>query len=271
MCAAITKTTNCDVIAYIKGGQYGGAISAGSAIALACDKIYMANNTVIGAATLINISRVSDQGGKPKYALSIEEKSNSMWRAYLASLAQQNSRPGLLARAMVDRSIEVIEVNQAGKRDFIEPMNKKPQQETIRTWNKAGSLLTLTAQEAVECKIADGLVNSRQELLQQLKAADANVVVEKRMSNARRELEIVGRKLAEIRKSLDLKVKQAQNPQPAPKALSILRGARSDFETLIALAKKYPDLHFNVAALESELNSINAEYEKILMESKSRK
>ncbi len=34
MCAAITKNADCDVIAFVKGGQYGGAISAGAAVAL---------------------------------------------------------------------------------------------------------------------------------------------------------------------------------------------------------------------------------------------
>ena len=272
MCAAITKAkTYCDVIAFIKGGSNGGAISAGSAIALACDKIYMANNTIIGAATALTIMKVKDKDDETKSAISVNEKVNSMWRAYLASLAQQNNRPGLMARAMVDRSIEVVEVNQDGKRLFVEPMNKKPEQQSVRTWNKSGSLLTLTAQEAADCSIADGLVKSQQELLNNLQAGDANVIVDKRMANARKEIELVGRKIDEIRKSLDMKVKQAQTPQPTPKALAILRGARSDFETLVNLAKKYPDLQMDVADLEDELNSVNASYEKILMESKSRK
>ena len=271
MCATITKTTNCDVIAYIKGGPHGGAISAGSAVALACNKIYMANNTVIGAATLLTVTRTNDQNDKPKYSVSIQEKSNSMWRAYLASLAQQNNRPGLMARAMVDRSIAVIEVNQGGKRDFIDPVNKKPEQQVIRTWNKSGYLLTLTAQEAVDCTIADGLANSRQELLQKMGLNDANVVVDKKMANARKELEIADRKFDEIRKSLDMKIKQSQNPQTAAKALSILRGARSDFETLIFMAKKYPDMNLDVAKLESELNSVNAAYEKVTAETKNRR
>lgn len=272
MCAAITKAkTYCDVIAFIEGGPNGGAISAGSAIALACDKIYMANNTIIGAATALTISQVKDRDNETKSAISVSEKINSMWRAYLASLAQQNNRPGLMARAMVDRSIEVVEVNQGGKRLFVEPMNKKPEQQSVRTWNKSGSLLTLTAQEAADCSIADGLVKSQQELLNNLQAGDANVIIDKRMANARKEIELVGRKIDEIRKSLDMKVKQAKTPQPTPKALAILRGARSDFETLVTLAKKYPDLQMDTAALEDELNSVNASYEKILMESKSRK
>jgi membrane-bound ClpP family serine protease len=273
MCAAITKTANCDVIAFIKGGEYGGAISAGAAVALACNKIYMANNTVIGAATLVTLSKVKAEGrGKEKsYKEIIGEKHSSVWRAYLASLAQQNNRPGLLARAMVDSSIEVIEVNQAAKRLFIEPVNKRPEQQVVRTWNKSGSLVTLTAEEAVESTIADGLVKSEQELLQQLRVGDANVVIDKKMANARKELQIAQRKTDEALKDFDLKYKQAQYPQPAPRFLGILRGARSDFETLKALAQKYPDLDMDVDNIESALNSINAAYENALRETKSRR
>jgi membrane-bound ClpP family serine protease len=273
MCAAITQTASCDVIAFIKGGQYGGAISAGAAVALACNKIYMANNTVIGAATLVTLSKVkAESGSKEKsYKEVVDEKYSSVWRAYLASLAQQNKRPGLLARAMVDSSIEVIEVNQAGKRAFVEPANKRPEQQVVHTWNKAGSLATLTAEEAVGCTIADGLASSQQELLQQLQVGDANIVIDKKTANARKELQLAQRKVDEIIKSFDLKVKQSKYPQPAPKFLGILRGARSDFETLKGLAQKYPDLHLNVEDIESELNSINASYENALRETRSRR
>ncbi len=273
MCAAITQTATCDVIAFIKGGQYGGAISAGAAVALACNKIYMANNTVIGAATLVTLSKV-EAGGRGKersYREIIGEKYSSVWRAYLASLAQQNKRPGLLARAMVDSSIEVIEVNQSGKRAFIEPVNKRPEQQVVRTWNKSGSLVTLTAEEAVGCTIADGLVNSREELLRQLEVGDANVVIDKAIASAKREWDIVKRRVNEIRKSLDLKAKQSRYPQPAPKFLGILRGARSDFEEFKKLAQKYPDLHVDIEEVEEILNSINAAYENALRETKRRR
>jgi len=273
MCSAITKAANCDVIAFIKGGQYGGAISAGAAVALACNKIYMANNTVIGAATLVTLSKVkADSRGKEKsYKEVIDEKYSSVWRAYLASLAQQNKRPGLLARAMVDSSIEVIEVNQAAKRLFIEPVNKKPEQPIVRTWNKTGSLLTLTAEEAVECTIADGLVGSREQLLQQLQAGDANVVIDKKITNARRELQIAMRRAEEIRKSFDMKLKQLEYSQPRPKALGILRGAKSDLEDVAGLAKKYPDLNIDAKDVESMLNTVTAAYENAIQESKSRR
>ncbi|MGD0077579.1 MAG: hypothetical protein ABSB91_03010 [Sedimentisphaerales bacterium] len=271
MCAAITQSGGkCKIIAFIKGGQYGGALSAGAAVAFACNKIYMAKNTVIGAATLVTLSK-DEKDKQRNYGEVIDEKLSSAWRAYLASLAQQNDRPGLLARAMVDRNIDVVEVNQQGSRLFIEPMNRKPEQQVVRTWNKSGSLVTLTAEEAVNCTIADGLVQSRDELLKQLQLADANVVVENKMANARKELQIIERRADEIRKSLDLKEKQIKYPQPAPKALSILRGAKADFENLKTLAQKYPDLHYNVKQLEEVINTISADYENAVRETRSRK
>ena len=273
MCTAITKNADCNVIAFIKGGQYGGAISAGAAVALACNKIYMAENTVIGAATLVTMPKDKqdyENTRKKNYGEVVDEKLSSVWRAYLASLAQQNNRPGLLARAMVDRDIAVVEVNQAGKRLFIEPANKRPDQQVVRTWNRAGSLVTLTAQEAVDCTIADGLVGSREQLLQQLKTGDANVVTDKKIANARKELQIAKRRMDEIAKSLDLKIKQSKYPQPAPKFLSILQGARSDFENLKTLAKKYPDLDMDVKDIEKVLNSIQADYENTSRETKRR-
>jgi membrane-bound serine protease (ClpP class) len=271
MCSAITQASGkCRVIAFIKGGQYGGALSAGAAVAFACNKIYMAKNTVIGAATLVTLSK--DEKEKQKnYGDVIDEKLSSAWRAYLASLAQQNDRPGLLARAMVDQGIEVVEVNQQGKRLFIEPVNKKPEEQIVKTWNKSGSLVTLTAEEAVNCAIADGLIQSRDELLKQLHLIDANVVVENKMANARKELQIVQRRVDEIRKSLDLKEKQIKYPQPAPKALSILRGAKTDFENLKTLAQKYPDLHFDVRGIEEVINTITADYENAVRKTRNRR
>jgi membrane-bound ClpP family serine protease len=271
MCAAITKAANCDVVAFIKGGQYGGAISAGAAVALACNKIYMANNTVIGAATLVTDPKNRGKNKEKSYTDVVNEKMSSVWRAYLASLAQQNNRPGLLARAMVDSSIEVIEVNQAAKRMFIEPINKKPDEQIVRTWNKAGSLVTLTAQEAVDCTIADGLAGSREHLLQQLQAGDANVVIDKKTENARREMQIAMRRVEEIRKSFDMKLKQLDYPQPTPKALGIMRGAKGDLEEVGGLAKKYPDLHIDARDIDEMLNSVNAAYQNAIRESKSRR
>jgi ATP-dependent protease ClpP protease subunit len=264
ICAAITQIKGCPTVAFVKGGKYGGALSAGAAVALACDKIYMADNTVIGAATAIAISETGrPESLKEAFGEEVGEKFASAWRAYLASLAERNHRPGLLAKAMVDRNTEVVEVADANRRLFIDPVNKKPQQRLVRAWSKKGSLLTLTAAEAVECGIADKVVNSRQELLGELGAADANVVLNGAIQDAGAELKRARGQLNRIRKSIDLKVEQSKYRQPKPKVLEILRSAKSEFQSLIKLAKKYPDLELDTQSLEEELNSVEAAYQDI--------
>jgi len=271
ICAAIMEARNCQVVAFTKGDKNGGAISAGLAVVFACDKIYMSNNAVIGAAMMTTTLGT----GRPKelkkaYGEDLGEKFSSAWRAKLASMAEQNHRPGLLARAMVDRDIEVIEVFEADKRIFIEPVNKRPWQRLVHTWSKKGSLLTLTAAEAAKCKIADKVVSSREELLRDLGAENAEIVINNDVQNARIELNRARGQLNRIRRSIDFKIKQSENPQPVRKVLKILRSAKSEFKTLIKLAKKYPDLRLNIQVLEEELNSVEADYEKIKMESRRR-
>jgi len=263
ICGAITNTNNCQVFAFVKGGEYGGAISGGAAIAIACDKIYMTNNAVIGAATLVTQSGLGPKDIKKTFGETVGEKLNSAWRSYLASLAEQNGKPGLLAMAMADKDIEVIEVSQASRRLFIEPANIRPQQNIVHIWSKKGSLLTLTAQEAVKCGIADEVVDSRQELLQHLKAETAEIVIYDDLQKARDELKRAQGQVARIRKSLDLKVKQLDYSYSTPKMLNILRNARSDYQTLIRLARKYPDLKLDPTPLEDELNAVEAAYDRL--------
>ena len=264
ICGAITQLKGCPTVAFVKGGKYGGALSAGAAVALACDKIYMADNTVIGAATAITFSETGrPESLKEAFGEEVGEKFASAWRAHLASLAEQNHRPGLLARAMVDRNTEVIEVADANQRLFIDPVNKKPQQRLVHTWSKKGSLLTLTAAEAVECMIADKVISSRQELLSELDAADAKVVLNSEIQDARAELKRARGQVNRIRKSIDLKIEQSKYRQPKPKVLEILRSAKSEFQTLIKLAKKYPDLELDVQSLEKELNFVEAAYQDV--------
>ncbi len=268
ICGAISRASPCPVIAFVRGGEYGGAVSAGAAAAFACNRIYMTNDTVIGAAATVTIS----DAGRPQtlakaYDDEVAEKFNSVWRAYLASLAERNYRPGLLARAMVDSDTEVIEVSDAGKRLFIDPIDKKSEQQLVRTWNKKGSLLTLTSMEAVDCVIADKVVESQQDVLSDLNARGAKIIINETVQNAAIELKRARGQLNRIRKSIDLKIKQAKEPMPAPKMLNILRGARSEFQTLVKLAKKYPDLRLDVKILEDELNSIEANYQRLRMDS----
>ncbi|MCJ7729674.1 MAG: hypothetical protein MUO27_07340 [Sedimentisphaerales bacterium] len=78
ICGAITQIINCPKVAFVKGGRYGGSLSAGAAVALACDKIYMADNTVIGAATGITISETGQpESFKEAFGEDVAEKFTS--------------------------------------------------------------------------------------------------------------------------------------------------------------------------------------------------
>jgi membrane-bound ClpP family serine protease len=263
ICGQISKTKHCQVIAFIRGGRHRGAISGGAAVAFACDQIFMEDNSVIGAATLVAKSAGGPTDIKKVYGEDVGEKLTSSWRTHLASMAERQGRPGILAMAMADRDIEVIEVSEANKKLYIDPANKRPQQNTVHVWSKKGALLTLTAQDAVRCGIADKVFDSREQLLAFLQAEDARIVMNNALQNARMELKRAKAQIERIRKSLDLKTEQLEYQHPAPKVLKILQSAKSDFQTLIKIAKRYPDLKLSTRPFEEELNSIEAAYDKL--------
>ncbi len=112
------------------------AISAGALIALACDVIAVGNGASIGAATPIQL----DAGG----AKPVEEKMVSYFRAEMRTTAEANQRRGDVAEAMVDASVSIPGVVQAGK------------------------LLTLDNQGALKLRIADFHAKDFGHLLAQL-------------------------------------------------------------------------------------------------------
>ena len=111
-------------VALVKGG----AISAGTYIAMSCDKIAMQPGTTIGDVEPRSGDEIAD------------EKFLSYWRAEMSSLAEAHGRDKDIALAMVDREMEIEGVKEKGR------------------------LLTLTAFEAVEVGYCDHLVASRGEL-----------------------------------------------------------------------------------------------------------
>jgi ATP-dependent protease ClpP protease subunit len=262
ICTAIIQEGTCPVYAFIKGGQYGGAISAGAAVAFACERIYMAPGTTIGAAAPIALLGKNVMDFDELYGGQIAEKIRSSWRAYLAALAEQNHRPSLLAGAMADSNIQVIEVNENSQRLFIEPVNKKTDQQIVKTWTAKGSLLTLTADQAVSCGIADTVVASRGEILARLNASQTQLVIDDSVQQASRQFERAKRRWTKISTELDLEVKQFKQVSEGSRALKMLKDIREDYRLLITLAKRCPDLNVNVAELERQLNTVEAFYEE---------
>ena len=100
-------------------------------------------------------------------------KLSSASSGYIAALAEMNGKPKALAKAMTDPSITVIEVQRKDKRIIIESTEKQISDKTIRTISSKSQPLTLSAQDANEYGISDGLVNSRQELLSILGCEDS--------------------------------------------------------------------------------------------------
>lgn len=105
------------------------AISAGSLIALSCDKILMKNGGSIGAA--------EPRSGEEK----ADEKVVSFWTAQLMGAAEAHGRDSQLAAAMSDSTVVIEGLSEAGK------------------------LLTLTSEQALEYGMADFMVNSDGEAL----------------------------------------------------------------------------------------------------------
>jgi ATP-dependent protease ClpP protease subunit len=270
LCAAIDEIRSCQTIAYITGGENGGAFSAGAAISLACDRIYMNPQTTIGAATMIATSSngyVLDM--KRAYGEAVGEKYNAAWRSYLASLAEKNQRSGALAKAMADKDIEVVEILRDGKQLFVESSDKRPNDVVVGTVCKKGELLAMPANKALACKISDGIVETRQALLSKLAIpGDATVIENAGYLAAHEEFEKVNRRFETLLKVLDLKfreldAKQAAHSLTRNQALRDFEDIIRKTEYLLKLKKGYPDVPLEEGEIELFLNEIKAQYSAI--------
>jgi membrane-bound serine protease (ClpP class) len=104
------------------------AISAGALIALACDTLVMTRGGTIGAA-----APVLGGGGE---SVPADEKTVSYLRKEFRATAEARGRPPVLAEAMVDEDVAVAGIIDEGK------------------------LLTMTATEAIEHKVADQIADT---------------------------------------------------------------------------------------------------------------
>lgn len=118
------------------------ALSAGSYIALNTDSIYMKPNATMGASGVIT----SD-------GTAADKKAQSAWVAAMRSAAESKGRDPLYAEAMADESIDLPEYGAP-----------------------KGEFLTLTPNQAVEVGYAEGIMNNRVELLDELNLAGATIV-----------------------------------------------------------------------------------------------
>lgn len=109
------------------------AASAGALISYACDKIYMVQGASIGAATVVN------ETGEP-----MPDKYQSYMRGMMRSTAEAKGRDPRIAEAMVDDRVVIPGIIDSGK------------------------VLTLTALEAVDLKVANGIAKDIKEVIKEL-------------------------------------------------------------------------------------------------------
>ena len=141
--------------------------SAGALIAFACDYIYMAPGTSIGAAAPV---MVGAEG-----ATAAGEKTVAAVRSQMAALAERNGHPVGLGLAMVDFDIELWEVTVDGETravtsDELLRMERavsggSPVIERVGMISERGKLLSLTAGEAQHFGLIEDLIDTRGELL----------------------------------------------------------------------------------------------------------
>jgi hypothetical protein len=265
MCAAVKGVKNCDTFAYIKGGKNGGAYSAAAVLSMACDKIYMAPGTVIGAATMIAV----DANGKPTDMKSVlgdtvGEKMSSAWRNYMASLASEKNRPAVMALAMENKDIEVDEINENGKRIFIDSVNKKPDAAVVKIWSKKGELLTLPAKDAIDCGMADKIYNTRLDLLADYNATTAKMVTDESIAKAQELFEKIDKRLGKLNASIDLGLKQFETTHSRSQAMKALQSIIYDAKFALSMKKRFgDDVRIDEKEVTDFMNDAQAVYDSI--------
>ena len=165
----ITSIRTARTIAWVNSSEetLGVSWSAGALIAFACDNIYMAPGTSIGAAAPVMASPAgtADAAG---------EKSVAAIRSQMAALAERNGHPVGLALAMVDFDVELWEVTVDGRITALtitelERMEREGRAVVERgeIISPVGKLLSLTAGEAQRYGLAT-LVDNQEYLLASL-------------------------------------------------------------------------------------------------------
>lgn len=118
------------------------AASAGALISIACDSIYMASGSNIGAATVVN--GTDGQAAPDKY--------QSYMRSIMRSTAQKNGRDPKIAEGMVDQNVEIDSITAKGQ------------------------VITFSTEEALKYGFCEGEVKSIEEILSKNKVDNYELV-----------------------------------------------------------------------------------------------
>ncbi|MBI3819948.1 MAG: hypothetical protein HY286_14725 [Planctomycetes bacterium] len=161
-------------VAFVKSGKFGGAWSAGSFLAIACQKIYMENGAQMGAALPV-VGTMTPNG----FALASADrfadgKIISMLSARFREYAKETGRPEALAAAFVDPRLGVARVRLEDGAEGIFGTDE------IESYKSSGRKLTIlkeyqppesdrplvvSAERAFEAGFSQGIVSGIDDLL----------------------------------------------------------------------------------------------------------
>ena len=166
------------------------AASSGALIAISCERLYMKPATNIGSAVPLLVTMFGGEGPGGSLLLSNKlpaeyEKISSHLRAHFRSKAQYRGRNAALAEAMTDPGVGAFEIEEDGARTIVTEREYRERVDEhgaaavrkLREICPIGKVLNLTAQEAREFGFIDGIAATQEDLLEQLRAGDAPVVL----------------------------------------------------------------------------------------------
>lgn len=164
----IGSVKNKKTIAYIPADPEGLGVSwsAGALISFSCKQIFMAEGTSIGAAAPVYMT--------PEGTQSAQEKTVSAVRVQMASLAEKNGYPPIVALAMVDKDVELHEIVVNGSPSLLSKEELPPDVKS-KIICAEGKLLTLTAKQMEYYGLSKKTVSSLDELLTELDIDKKNV------------------------------------------------------------------------------------------------
>ena len=158
-----------EMVAFIPGGRNGGAGSAGSFLALACDHIYMSKGTLIGDAQPIFQSPLGPMSAEGKMIEWISQRFRAM--------AEMHGREWRIAAAFVDPPLGLLRVRTKDgetslrtSRELDELDARGERYEIVSELKPRGTdrPFTMQADKAYELGFIDGIVADRDELVHTL-------------------------------------------------------------------------------------------------------
>lgn len=224
--SAIEQTKNCPVAAYISPDAYGGAYSTAAVIALACDTIYIHPTATMGTIGPMG-SLGSTQEDFADYLTTYCSKTLILQGVDTEAqrLAEAGGRPGLVAKALVDKELSVVEVaNVDGSRQFISKNDRQPTQTIVQTLSEGAApssesntispadavrlTLKLTADDAIKIGLADATAGGYYDILTAMDIQEAKISYTSSMNGILKKYQAARRNMSENLARIDWLEKQ---------------------------------------------------------------